>query len=700
MNRPWIVPAAIAALVLIIICCLCLVLAVSTGLFLLPVRSVSSPEVGQPTPRIVYVTATPEEKASPTPRSTRAPSTTPEAGQPTLEVKPAPSQPPIAGDPEGTLKTLNDTLVPINDPADLAKRLEGKGDIPPTLPPPSVPLKVGDQQTFWVSNTDTNKNFQVQATLRYITAHSYFWIENGIDYNEGDLKRLAETFESKIYPTDREFFGSEWSPGVDDDVHLYILYAGGLGSHVAGYFSSVDSYPPEIQEYSNGHEMFDINADGTGLDEEYTYGVLAHEFQHMIHWYRDRNEETWMNEGFSDLAMFLNGYDIGGHDFVYASNPDIQLNDWPNDPNETTPHYGASFLFWNYFLDRFGEQATKAVVADPDNGLKSIDKVLSELGVTDSLTKKTIGADDVFMDWVLTSYLQDKSVGDGRYAYHDYPNAPQPESTERVRSCETSPRERQVSQYGVEYILIECRGNYTLHFEGNPTVPVIPQTAHSGAYAFWSNKGDESDMTLTQEFDFTGKSGPLTLKYWTWYDLEKDFDYLYLEASLDGVNWTTLKTPSGTGDDPTGANYGWGYNGLSGGGPKWISENVDLSDYAGKKVQLRFEYITDAAVNGEGLLLDDVSIPEIGYSTDFEKDDGSWTAEGFVRIQSNLPQTFRLALIKQGGGSTVEFIPLSADNKAEIPLQFGDSYNRAVLVVTGTTRFTRQPADYQYYFGP
>ena len=36
------------------------------------------------------------------------------------------------------------------------------------------------------------------------------------------------------------------------------------------------------------------------------------------------------------------------------------------------------------------------------------------------------------------------------------------------------------------------------------------------------------------------------------------------------------------------------------------NEEVDLSQFAGKKVQIRFEYITDAAINGEGFLLDDV----------------------------------------------------------------------------------------------
>ena len=702
MNRPWIVPAAIALLVLLVVCCICLVLAFGTGAFLfLNVRSSSGPGSTGPTPAVIYITATPSVRGSPTPRPTRTPSSTTEPVQPTLVEKPTASQPAVAaGDLEGTLKTLDDTLVPINDPADLAKRLQGKGDIPPTLPPPPVPLQVGDQQSFWVSNTDTNENFKVSATLRYITGHAYFWIENGVDYRPSDLKALADAFENKIYPTDREFFGSEWSPGVDDDVHLYILYAGGVGSHVAGYFSTIDSYPPQIQKYSNGHEMFVFNADGVGLDQEYTFAVLAHEFQHMIHWYRDRNEETWMNEGFSDLAMFLNGYDIGGHDFVYAENPDVQLNDWPDDQTQVTPHYGAAFLFLNYFLGRFGETATKAVVANPDNGLRSIDEVLSQLGIKDPLTGQTVQADDVFMDWVLATFIHDKNVGDGRYTYQLYPNAPQTSETERVRNCQSTPQERQVVQYGVDYILINCRGDTTLHFQGATEVNVIPQAAHSGAYAFWSNKGDESDMTLTRQFDFTGRTGPLTLDYWTWYDLEKDFDYVYLEASTDGENWTMLKTPSGTGEDPTGANYGWGYNDHSGSGPSWIQENVDLSSYAGKKVQLRFEYITDGAVNGEGFLLDDVSIPEISYSTDFEKDDGGWTAQGFVRIENNLPQTFRLALIKKGLSTSVEYIPLSADNNADIPLQFGDGYNQAVLVVTGTTRFTRQPASYRFFFGP
>ena len=139
-------------------------------------------------------------------------------------------------------------------------------------------------------------------------------------------------------------------------------------------------------------------------------------------------------------------------------------------------------------------------------------------------------------------------------------------------------------------------------------------------------------MRLTREFDFRDTTGPISFNYHLWYDLEEDYDYVFLEASTNGEDWRIIRTPSSTADNPSGNSYGWGYNGLSGGSGVWIEENVDLSSYAGEVVQLRFEYITDAAVHGEGLLLDTLSIPEIGYSSDFESDDGGWTAEGFVRI--------------------------------------------------------------------
>ena len=694
MNRSWLIPAIILIVVLLIICC-ATIFAIYGATSLL-FRDVQ-PVLNSPVESYGTLTSTPIVVRPTTQVTPSSPATT---GPTAVPSNPPESTGHLDNNLGLTLRILEDTIVPNNDPADLARRLQGKTDISPTLDPPLVPPAVGDQETYWVTNTDTNENFQVSATLSYITEHAYFWIEEGVEYEPKDLQDLAETFEQQIYPTNRAFFGSEWSPGVDGDEHLYILYARGLRGNTVGYFSSQDSLNPLIQEYSNGHEMFVLNADKTALYEDYTYGVLAHEFQHMIHWYRDRNETSWLNEGFSDLAMFLNGYDIGGHDYVFALDPDLQLNDWPNDPNQTIPHYGAAFLFAAYFLDRFGDETTQALVVHPANGMDSIDKVLNDIDARDPLTGSPISADDVFADWAVANYLQDGSILDGRYTYNNYTNAPQTEDTETISTCKTDFLTRDVRQYGTDYIRIKCKGDYTLHFEGSTQVDVLPKDPYSGSYAYWSNKGDESDMTLTRSFDFKDHTGPLTLSYWTWFDIEEDWDYLYLEASLDGENWELLKTPSGTAYNPIGANYGWGYTGTSGNGAEWIEEEIDISQFAGKEVQLRFEYVTDAAVNGEGLLLDDVSIPEIGYFTDFEEDDSGWQSEGFVRIQNVLPQDFRLALISQGRDTAVEHIPLNAGNTFDIPLSFGNGVDEVVLVVSGTTRFTRQPAAYRVYFSP
>ncbi len=311
----------------------------------------------------------------------------------------------------------------------------------------------------------------------------------------------------------------------------------------------------------------------------------------------------------------------------------------------------------------------------------------------DNLSGRTLTADDVFLDWTLASYLKDGRIGDGRYTYHNYPEAPKASATETVRTCPLPSATRDVRQYGVDYIRITCSGNYTLRFEGSLLVDLLPVYPYSGDYAFWSNRGDESNMTLTRLFDFSDYQGNLTLSYQTWFDLEEDYDYLYVEASTNGETWQILTTPSGTAEDPSGNSFGWAYNGASGG---WIQESVDLSAYSGEQVWIRFEYVTDAAVNGEGFLLDDVAIPEVGYFTDFETDDGGWLAEGWVRIQNVLPQTYRLALISIGKQTTVEYLPLSEDNSLQIPLTLGEDVREALLVVTATNRYTRQPATYRF----
>ena len=660
-NQSSNVPKIVGVILAILVCCSCVVIA-AAGVIGYRAFNLLPPEIST-------VISPTEEFATPVPI-------------PTLE---RPSTDSISTE---TLETLGQAQVPENDPYDLACRLQAVCDVPRTVPGKSY--KVGDKEKFWISNSDTAEHFQIDATLLYITTHSYFWAEDGTQVNEGDMKALMDTFENKIYPTDREFFGSEANPGVDGDPHIYVLYASSIGHNIAGYFNSSDSFNPLVKEYSNAHETYVLGT-SQDLGNEYTYATLAHEFVHMIQNASDRNDVSWVNEGFAEVGSFLNGYYVGGADSIYVENPDLQLNSWAdNSSPDFSAHYGQSFLYLAYFLDRFGEEATKALTNNPENDLISVDDTLAQLNITDPQTGQPITADDVFMDWAITMHLMDGSVGDGRYQYKNYPSAPLATTSESISSCPQSTG-GSVNQYGIDYYTINCAGDYTLHFTGSTIIGLLPVDAHSGNYSFWSNRGDESDMTLTREFDFTNVSGPINMSFAMWYDLETDYDYVFLETSTDGATWQILTTPSGTDKDPSGNSYGWGYNGQTN---DWKTEEIDLSQFAGQKVQVRFEYVTDAALNGEGFLLDDVQIDAINYKSDFEADNGGWEAAGFARVENVLPQTYRLSLITKGDTTTVTQIPLNPDQTAEIPLSLG-SGDEAVLVVTGTTRFTRLPTAYQ-----
>jgi hypothetical protein len=221
---------------------------------------------------------------------------------------------------------------------------------------------------------------------------------------------------------------------------------------------------------------------------------------------------------------------------------------------------------------------------------------------------------------------------------------------------------------------------------------LLPENPYDGDYAFWSNKGDESDMRLTHTFDFTSVSDNITLSYWTWYDIEVGYDYAYLLVSEDGNQWDIIQTPLSTIENPTGNNYGWGYNGVSG---SWIEEKIDLSSYAGKQVDIRFEYVTDAAVNGEGFLIDQVSIPAIGYETSFEENDGGGVAEGFIRISNPLPQVFAVSLVSLTTQPQIEKVDIKSANINQIPVQISNDGD-LLVVISGTTRYTRQLAYYRY----
>jgi immune inhibitor A len=595
---------------------------------------------------------------------------------------------------------LRNVIKPVRDLRTLAMQLEpGKGNIPLVVNATPPVYKVGDTARFWIQNEDTQVHQQITATLMYETPHAYMWVEQGVTLNQAALEQSANLFENKTYPTDHKYFGSEWSPGVDDDVHLSILNARGLGHNVGGYFSAADEFSRLANPYSNEREMFYISADPGGPQPGTAFydGVLAHEFQHMIHWAHHRNEDSWVNEGMSVLAMHLNGFDTGSPDTVFSQLPGTQLNTWADpstDPTGDAEHYGASYLFMDYFLSRFGADLLKARVSAPQDSIAGFNDVLAQAGRPERF-------DGIFADWLVANLVnQPKAAPQGHYGYTDL--TPPPPAIATTYQNFPAQGAGQVNQYGADYIALRPSSDLTINFVGQPSVSLV-NTKPTGHYAWYSNRGDDDSTTLTRNVDLS-KVTTATLTFSAWYNLEDGWDYTYVQASTDGgQHWQILPGLHTSNTDKSGNAYGPGWTGNSGGGqtPQWIDERVDLSGFAGKQIQLRFDTITDDAYNGPGFLLDNIAIPQIGFKDGAENGINGWQAAGWVLTDNTLPQQWLVEAVAQGpNGLQVQQMQVGADGKGQLTLAGAANDSNVALIISAMAPVTTDPASFQYTIVP
>lgn len=586
-----------------------------------------------------------------------------------------------------TVDALEQTAVRLADRVLLAQQFRGVGDIP--APPVFASARqVGERELFWVSDSSNDRDFQIPAILRVVGKHIYFWVEEGVEVKDQELQILADAFDERVYPAVRNLWGSEANPGIDGDPRIYGLFAHNLGSSVAAYFMSRNTYPAEVFPASNEHEMFYFNLDAIGteyLDSPFLESIVAHEFQHMIRTNIQDNDSTWMNEGFSTFTELLL---YGSADSVpaFLNNPQTQLNTWSEADSGRGANYGAATLWITYFYERYGEEALRLVSQDPGTGLDAFDHVLRQRNQPDVNT--------LFADWVLANFFFDPTLSDGRYGYELLPP--------RFRNPPVSgylveyPLEEAIpsNQYATHYFVAsELRDKTTLTIDLNTpeTVPLLPTQPTSGQWLWYSNLGDSSDMTLTHAFDLTGVSNA-TLEFNVWYDIEDFWDWAYVAASVDeGATWKTLPGQHTLSDNPLNTAYGPGYTGESGG---WLKERISLDDYAGKTIWLRFQMITDDAVTRPGMAIDDIRVPEIGYSSDMETDGGGWEAAGWTRTDNRLPQRIWIQLAQVNGDEAQVTRHLFPDDGSTLSVILKNNIDEALIAISPFAPVTTQPVVY------
>ena len=247
---------------------------------------------------------------------------------------------------------------------------------------------------------------------------------------------VAERFlrpggDNDIYDWVTTIFGDPWGshdspilipPQAGDEIHIFLFDIAGdgypTGPRIVGYFWRVHNYLQQPDHpffrYSSERLAFFLDspwlatADGetwevTDRRPSVMLGTLAHEFQHMIHFYqkpvaRNAVSETWLNEQASEVAedliadkMMIDGPRAVTYDDPTAGEPgnlrgrlpdynlynDIQVTTWDG----YLANYSITYAFGAWLARNYGGAALFSDIVQSDRaGIGAIEGALRNQG--------------------------------------------------------------------------------------------------------------------------------------------------------------------------------------------------------------------------------------------------------------------------------------------------------------------------------
>ena len=285
------------------------------------------------------------------------------------------------------------------------------------------PAEVGDKATFNTYNLEKNTNEKIQATLKKIGKHCYVYVAAGAKVDAKSIDKLVNAFDNKIYPEDRSMFGEEWNPGIDDDARITLLlldikdgYNPNTGNYAytGGYFNAGDCYTKEKYPTSNQREMLYLDVNPSDPSSDKFLSVVAHEFQHMIHWNHDPKEFTWVNESMSQLASYLCGYGHPSQVDAFLRSPDNNMCAWSDD--DMVANYGQVYMWAQYISTRIAStderrrSFIRKMVGQTSHGMSGLNAAIEKQGIKNN-------AKTLFKNFCVANYLNDNSIANGAYGY-------------------------------------------------------------------------------------------------------------------------------------------------------------------------------------------------------------------------------------------------------------------------------------------
>ena len=301
--------------------------------------------------------------------------------------------------------------------------------------------EVGDTVMFWAQDFsgggDRFTFYLVKATCRYVGEHSYIFVEDdawGRHFLQQDVDDLAASLEDAT-PADPTMGIIEKNSSVlgaipdeiDGDPRVYFLVLDirdgfvSQGAFVAGLFSPYNQFTEEeaftrYGGHSNEVEMLYIDCyPGDAAEALYT---ASHELVHLIQWgiRPFSGEDLWVIENQAQTGTFLCGYPASQvSTFIEAGG--VTPVGWTEftDDLRYVAGYGAGYLFFSYLYERFGGDAfIHGSLRASNRGLPGVEEVV----------EKAIGSQvdmmDILTDWALACWIDDPSIGDGRWGWDSF----------------------------------------------------------------------------------------------------------------------------------------------------------------------------------------------------------------------------------------------------------------------------------------
>jgi hypothetical protein len=122
-------------------------------------------------------------------------------------------------------------------------------------------------------------------------------------------------------------------------------------------------------------------------------------------------------------------------------------------------------------------------------------------------------------------------------------------------------------------------------------------------------------MVLVEPIDLTSTTFA-TLSFWTRWEIETGYDYVQVFVNDGGSGWTPLSgryTKAGNSNQATGEPLFDGFQ------TEWVKEEMILTNYVGKEIQLRFHLKSDTYVTEDGYFWDDMTVTIVDDFVDLDE---------------------------------------------------------------------------------